>query len=88
VVSHHPSGWYNAASAVTTSVASTAPPSRALLRVWSACALDVASSYGWTELVTCPQGNPTRVPTSKLARAVAAELKAAGWRLERVLTDG
>jgi hypothetical protein len=38
--------------------------------------------------VRCPGGNPTGEQTSKLARRVAAELGAAGWRLERVLTDG
>jgi transposase InsO family protein len=55
--------------------------------VWQLSALDIASSYGWTELVSCPHGNPTGVQTSKLARRVARELQAAGWRLERVLTD-
>ena len=35
----------------------------------------------------CKQGNPTARQTSKLARRVAGELKAAGWRLERVLSD-
>jgi transposase InsO family protein len=55
--------------------------------VWQLTAIDVASSYAWAELVTCPQGNPTGVQTSKLARRVCAELAAAGWRLERVLTD-
>jgi transposase InsO family protein len=37
--------------------------------------------------VICKQGNPTASQTSKLARRVASELKAAGWRLERVLSD-
>jgi transposase InsO family protein len=55
--------------------------------VWQLSALDIASSYGWTELVTCPHGNPTGAQTSKLARRVARELQAAGWRLERVLSD-
>jgi transposase InsO family protein len=55
--------------------------------VWQLSALDVASSYAWTELVSCPHGNPTGAQTSKLARRVAAELQAAGWRLERVLSD-
>jgi transposase InsO family protein len=55
--------------------------------VWQLTAIDVASSFAWAELVSCPQGNPTGVQTSKLARRVAAELQAAGWRLERVLTD-
>src|SRR5919109_53396 len=55
--------------------------------VWQLTAIDVASSFAWAELVTCPRGNPTGLQTSKLARRVAAELQAAGWRLERILTD-
>ena len=55
--------------------------------VWQLTAIDVASSFAWAELVTCPKGNPTGSQTSKLARRVAAELQAAGWQLERVLTD-
>jgi transposase InsO family protein len=37
--------------------------------------------------VICKQSNPTAAQTSKLARRVARELKAVGWRLERVLAD-
>jgi transposase InsO family protein len=55
--------------------------------VWQLTAIDIASSYGWAELVVCKQGNPTGQQVSKLARRVAADLKAAGWRLERVLCD-
>ncbi len=55
--------------------------------VWQLTATDVASSYAWAELVTCPQGNPTGAQTSKLAQRVCADLAAAGWRLERVLSD-
>lgn len=55
--------------------------------VWQLTAIDVCSSFAWAELVTCPRGNPTGQQTSRLARRVAAELSAAGWRLERVLTD-
>jgi transposase InsO family protein len=55
--------------------------------VWQLSAIDVCSSYAWAELVSCPRGNPSGEQTSKLARRVAAELQAAGWRLERVLTD-
>ena len=55
--------------------------------VWQLSAIDVCSSFAWTELVTCPRGNPTGEQTSKLARRVASELAAAGWRLERVLSD-
>jgi transposase InsO family protein len=49
--------------------------------------IDVYSSFAWAELVVCKQGNPTGAQTSTLARRVAADLKAAGWRLERVLAD-
>ena len=55
--------------------------------VWQLSALDIASSFGWTELVSCPHGHPTGAQTSKLARCVASDLRNAGWRLERVLTD-
>jgi transposase InsO family protein len=55
--------------------------------IWQLTAIDVYSSYAWAELVICKQGNPTAKQTSALARRVARELKAAGWRLERVLSD-
>jgi transposase len=55
--------------------------------VWQLTAIDVASSYAWAELVSCPSGQPAATQTSGLARRVAAELRAAGWRLERALTD-
>jgi transposase len=55
--------------------------------VWQLTAIDVASAHGWVELVSCPHGNPTGLQTSKLARRVATDLCAAGWQLERVLTD-
>ena len=58
--------------------------------VWQLTAIDVASSFAWAELVICKQGNPSNPSakqTSQLARRVAAELGAAGWRLERVLSD-
>jgi transposase InsO family protein len=55
--------------------------------VWQLTAIDVYSSYAWAELVVCTQGNPSAKQTSKLAQRVARELKAAGWRLERVLAD-
>lgn len=35
----------------------------------------------------CKQGNPTARQTSILARRVTRELKAAGWQLERMLSD-
>ena len=55
--------------------------------VWQLTAIDVHSSFAWAELVTCRRGNPTGAQTSRLARRVAADLAAAGWRLERVLSD-
>jgi hypothetical protein len=55
--------------------------------IWQLTAIDIASSYAWAELVICKQGNPTARQTSKLAQRVATELKAAGWRLERMLSD-
>ncbi len=56
-------------------------------KVWQLTAIDVASSFGWAELVVAKQGNPTSKQTSKLARRVAAHLETAGWRLERFLSD-
>jgi hypothetical protein len=56
-------------------------------KVWQLTAIDVASSFGWAELVVAKQGNPIGRQTSKLARRVAAHLETAGWRLERLLSD-
>jgi transposase InsO family protein len=55
-------------------------------RVWQYTAIDLASSYVWAELAVTPL-NPSAAKTSALARRVAADLAARGWRLERVLTD-
>jgi transposase InsO family protein len=55
--------------------------------IWQLTAIDLCSSFAWAELVVCRQGNPTPTQTSRLARRVAQELRAAGWRLERVLCD-
>lgn len=55
--------------------------------VWQLTACDTYSSFAWGELVACPEGQPSARHTSALARRVARELQAAGWRLERVLTD-
>src|SRR5918995_206602 len=55
--------------------------------VWQVTAIDCFSSYAWADLVACPPAGPTVEQTSALARRVAAELQAAGWQLERVLTD-
>jgi transposase len=37
--------------------------------VWQLTAIDIASSFAWAELVSCPRGNPTGEQTSKLAGA-------------------
>lgn len=55
-------------------------------RVWQYTAIDIATSVVWAELATTPL-NPSARRTSALARRVAADLAAHGWRLERVLTD-
>ena len=55
--------------------------------VWQITAIDTHSSFAWADLVICPPAGPTVEHTSTLARRVAAELQAAGWQLERVLTD-
>jgi transposase InsO family protein len=55
-------------------------------RVWQYTAIDLATSHVWAELATTPL-NPSAARTSALARRVAADLRAHGWRLERVLTD-
>jgi transposase InsO family protein len=55
--------------------------------VWQLTAIDTYSSYAWAELVRCPLGAPSQAQASRFAKRIAAELKAAGWRLERVLSD-
>lgn len=61
--------------------------------IWQLTAIDIASSFAWAELVICKNarpghaGNPSAEQTSRLARRVARDLSAAGWRLERVLSD-
>jgi transposase len=55
--------------------------------IWQLTAIDIHSSFAWAELVICKQGNPTARQASKLARRVASDLKAAGWKLERMLSD-
>lgn len=55
--------------------------------IWQLTAIDIASSYAWAEVVVCKNGNPTASQTSRLAQRVARELKAAGWKLERLLSD-
>lgn len=55
--------------------------------VWQITAIDTHSSFAWADLVVCPGGAPIAAQTSQLAHRVARALQAAGWRLERVLTD-
>jgi transposase InsO family protein len=55
--------------------------------VWQITAIDTYSSYAWADLVVCPPSGPTVKHTSALARRVARELQAAGWQLQRVLSD-
>jgi transposase InsO family protein len=55
--------------------------------VWQLTAIDTYSSYGWSELVRCHGGGPSQAQASRFARRVATELRAVGWRLERVLSD-
>ena len=54
--------------------------------VWQYTAIDVASSYVWASLHASAR-SPRAEHASALARRAAAELAAAGWQLERVLTD-
>jgi transposase InsO family protein len=56
-------------------------------RVWQYTAIDVASSYVWAEVHRDDGPNPAVQYTSSLARRVADELAAAGWKLNAVLTD-
>jgi transposase len=55
--------------------------------VWQITACDTHSSFGWAELIRCPSGQPSQAQTSRFARRVAKELRRAGWRLERALSD-
>jgi transposase len=58
--------------------------------IWQLTAIDIASSFAWAELVVCKEGTPAlpgAKQTSKLARRVVAELREAGWRAERFLSD-
>ena len=55
--------------------------------IWQLTAIDVCSSYAWAELVVEKGQNVTARSTSRFARGVASELKAASWKLERFLSD-
>jgi transposase InsO family protein len=50
-------------------------------------AIDTYSSFAWADLVVAPVQGPTVEQTSALARRFARELQAAGWRLQRVLSE-
>jgi transposase InsO family protein len=54
--------------------------------VWQYTAIDVASAYTWATLQVTRR-NPSATWTSALARQVAADLAARGWKLERVMSD-
>jgi transposase InsO family protein len=54
--------------------------------VWQYTAIDVASAYVWAELHTSER-NPRARHTRELLHRVAAELAAAGWKLNEVTTD-
>ena len=54
--------------------------------VWQYTATDVYSAYTWAELHTTAR-NPLARFTSELARRVARDLSARGWRLEAVSSD-
>lgn len=53
---------------------------------WQYTAIDVASAFTWAELHITPK-NPSAKWTSHLAKRVASDLAARGWKLERVMTD-
>lgn len=55
--------------------------------VWQITAIDCYSSYTWADLVVVDGQAPSVEQTSKLARRVAKDLQAAGWQLERILSD-
>jgi transposase InsO family protein len=54
--------------------------------VWQYTAIDVASAYVWAFLRSEVR-NPSARRTAQLAHLVAAELRAAGWRLREVTSD-
>jgi transposase InsO family protein len=54
--------------------------------VWQYTAIDVASAYVWAFLRS-EERNPSARRTAQPAHLVAAELRAAGWRLQEVTTD-
>jgi transposase InsO family protein len=55
--------------------------------IWQLTAIDVYSSYAWGELVVEKGHTVSAKNTSRFARRIATELQAAGWKLERLLSD-
>jgi transposase InsO family protein len=55
--------------------------------IWQLSAIDIRSSFAGAELIVAKDRNPTARQTSAFARRVASELQAAGWQLERLLSD-
>lgn len=55
-------------------------------RVWQYTATDVVSGFLWAEIYATPLV-PLHRHTSALVRRVAGELAAAGWTVERVMSD-
>src|SRR5207237_2702458 len=55
--------------------------------IWQLTAIDVFSSFAWAELVIEKGHTVSARNTSRVARRVAGELRAAGWQLERFLSD-
>lgn len=55
--------------------------------IWQLTAIDCYSSYAWAELVRCPEGSVDQGQTSRLVQRVARDLRQAGWKLQRVLSD-
>ena len=54
--------------------------------IWQYTAIDVASAYVWAFLRS-EQRNPSARRTAQLCHLVAAELRAAGWKLEELTSD-
>jgi transposase InsO family protein len=54
--------------------------------VWQYTAIDLASGYAWAELHTSER-NPRSQHCQRLVHRIARELRAAGWKLEMVISD-
>jgi transposase InsO family protein len=55
--------------------------------IWQMTAIDICSSYVWAELVVEKAHTVSAKNTSRFARRIAAELRDAGWQLDRFLSD-